>query len=185
MRSPWAATTAVTTYRDTRENGETFIDTAKNIEAMNVDAMVVRHHTPGTPYLLAHNVDCSVVNAGDGPHEHPTQALLDLYTMREKLGRLDGLRVAIVGDVLHSRVARSLSFEEAMNLLSGVRLGVGTGLVPGVGELGFMQGGAFQITGQPAWISRSGYTGEDGFEIGLPEADARALLERLLADWVA
>lgn len=87
--------------------GETFIDTAKNIEAMNVDAMVVRHRTPGTAYLLAHNVDKCVVNAGDGPHEHPTQGLLDILTIREHRGSLRGLTVALVGDIAHSRTARS------------------------------------------------------------------------------
>jgi len=87
--------------------GESFIDTAKNIEAMSVDAMVVRHRTPGTPYLLADNVDCCVVNAGDGPHEHPTQGLLDILTIREHRRELRGLTVALVGDIAHSRTARS------------------------------------------------------------------------------
>jgi len=87
--------------------GETFIDTAKNIEAMNVDAVVVRHRTPGTPHLLAQNLGCSVINAGDGAHEHPTQALLDIFSIRERRGELDGLTVALVGDIAHSRVARS------------------------------------------------------------------------------
>ena len=87
--------------------GETFIDTAKNIEAMGVDLVVVRHRTPGTPQLLAQNLSCAVVNAGDGPHEHPTQGLLDIMTIREQLGRLDGLTVALVGDIAHSRTARS------------------------------------------------------------------------------
>lgn len=87
--------------------GETFIDTAKNIEAMNVDAMVVRHHTPGTPHLLSQNVGCGVVNAGDGPHEHPTQGLLDMMTIREHRGQFAGLTVALVGDIAHSRTARS------------------------------------------------------------------------------
>jgi aspartate carbamoyltransferase catalytic subunit len=87
--------------------GETFIDTAKNIEAMGVDVVVVRHHTPGTPHLLAQNLDCSVVNAGDGPHEHPTQGLLDIMTIREHRGSLAGLTVALVGDISHSRTARS------------------------------------------------------------------------------
>lgn len=87
--------------------GETFIDTAKNIEAMNVDAVVVRHQTPGTPYLLAQNLDCSVLNAGDGPHEHPTQGLLDILTIREHRRDLRGLTVALVGDIAHSRTARS------------------------------------------------------------------------------
>ncbi len=87
--------------------GETFIDTAKNIEAMGVDAVVVRHRTPGTPHLLAQNLACSVINAGDGPHEHPTQALLDILTIREQRGTLAGLTVALIGDIAHSRTARS------------------------------------------------------------------------------
>jgi aspartate carbamoyltransferase catalytic subunit len=87
--------------------GETIIDTAKNIEAMGVDAVIVRHRTPGTPHLLAQNLRCSVLNAGDGPHEHPTQGLLDILTIRERLGRLEGLTVALVGDISHSRTARS------------------------------------------------------------------------------
>ena len=87
--------------------GETFIDTAKNIEAMGVDAVIVRHRTPGTAHLLAQNLNCSVVNAGDGPHEHPTQGLLDILTIRERLGRIEGLTVALVGDIAHSRTARS------------------------------------------------------------------------------
>ena len=87
--------------------GETFIDTAKNIEAMNVDAVVIRHRTPGTPHLLAKNLNCSVISAGDGPHEHPTQGLLDILTIRERRGTLAGLTVALVGDIAHSRTARS------------------------------------------------------------------------------
>jgi len=81
--------------------------TAKNIEAMNVDVMVLRHSTPGTPHLLAQNVGCAVVNAGDGPHEHPTQGLLDIMTIREHRGRIAGLTVALVGDIAYSRTARS------------------------------------------------------------------------------
>ncbi len=87
--------------------GETFIDTAKNIEAMNVDVMVMRHRTPGTPLLLAQHVDCAVINAGDGGHEHPTQGLLDIMTIRESRGDLRGMTVALVGDIAHSRTARS------------------------------------------------------------------------------
>lgn len=87
--------------------GETFIDTALTIEAMGVSMMVVRHRSPGAPELLARHLSASVLNAGDGTHEHPTQGLLDIFTIREKLGRLDGLTVALVGDILHSRVARS------------------------------------------------------------------------------
>jgi aspartate carbamoyltransferase catalytic subunit len=74
---------------------------------MGVDAIVVRHRTPGTPHLLAQHVDCSVINAGDGPHEHPTQGLLDILTIRERRGRIAGLTVALVGDIAHSRTARS------------------------------------------------------------------------------
>jgi aspartate carbamoyltransferase catalytic subunit len=87
--------------------GETFIDTAKNIEAMGADVMVVRHPTPGAPHLLAQHVKASVINAGDGAHEHPTQGLLDLMTIRRAKGRIEGLTVALVGDISHSRVARS------------------------------------------------------------------------------
>src|SRR5215213_3572283 len=89
--------------------GETFIDTAKNIEAMGIDAVVVRHSSPGAPHVLARHLlpHVRVVNAGDGAHEHPTQALLDIFTIRERLGRVKGLTVGLVGDIAHSRVARS------------------------------------------------------------------------------
>jgi len=89
--------------------GESLKDTALTLQAMGADAIVIRHSSSGSPLQLTRWVDAHVLNAGDGTHEHPTQALLDLYTMRERLGRLEGIRVAIVGDVLHSRVARSLS----------------------------------------------------------------------------
>lgn len=87
--------------------GETILDTARNIEAMNVDLMIVRHCSAGVPHVLAKNLNASVVNAGDGCREHPTQALLDVFTIKERLGTLEGLNVGIVGDILHSRVARS------------------------------------------------------------------------------
>ena len=88
--------------------GETLVDTAKNIEAMGaIDVVVIRHSATGAPHLLARSIDASIVNAGDGAHEHPTQGLLDIFTMRERLGRIEGLKVAIVGDIAHSRVARS------------------------------------------------------------------------------
>src|SRR5881227_1843539 len=87
--------------------GETLIDTARNIEAMGVDVIVIRHAAAGAAELLSRTVQCSVVNAGDGAHEHPTQGLLDLYTIRERFGRIEGLKVAIVGDIANSRVARS------------------------------------------------------------------------------
>ena len=89
------------------DKGESLLDTAKNIEAMSPDVVVVRHQASGAPALLARNLRCAVVNAGDGAHEHPTQALLDLLTIQEKKGHLEGLNVTIVGDVMHSRVARS------------------------------------------------------------------------------
>jgi aspartate carbamoyltransferase catalytic subunit len=87
--------------------GETLKDTARNIEAMQVDLVVIRHSAPGAPHFLAGCLDAAVINAGDGAHEHPTQALLDMMTLREKYGTLEGLRVVIVGDITHSRVARS------------------------------------------------------------------------------
>ncbi len=87
--------------------GETLLDTATTLNAMQCDLLVVRHDQSGAPALLAQKVDASVINAGDGTHEHPTQALLDALTIRRRLGRLDGLIVAICGDIAHSRVARS------------------------------------------------------------------------------
>jgi len=87
--------------------GESLLDTVKNIMAMRIDCFVVRHSTPGAPHLLAKNLPVSVINAGDGSHEHPTQALLDLYTIREKKGKFEDLQVVIIGDITHSRVARS------------------------------------------------------------------------------
>ncbi len=87
--------------------GETLLDTARNIAAMQPDCLVVRHPRAGAPHFLARYVPCPVINAGDGAHEHPTQALLDLLTIRNKRGRIAGLEVAIVGDILHSRVTRS------------------------------------------------------------------------------
>jgi len=89
------------------EKGETLIDTAMTLNAMRPDILIVRHHAAGAVELLAQKVDCAVINAGDGEHEHPTQALLDALTIRRRKGRIEGLTVAICGDVLHSRVARS------------------------------------------------------------------------------
>jgi aspartate carbamoyltransferase catalytic subunit len=87
--------------------GETLLDTVRNIEAMKVDILVVRHNSSGAAHFLARRINAHVINAGDGFHEHPTQGLLDLYTIRERVSSLSGLRVAIVGDIAHSRVARS------------------------------------------------------------------------------
>lgn len=87
--------------------GETLIDTARNLQAMNPDLIVLRHSSSGAPHLLAKEVRAGIINAGDGINEHPTQALLDLYTIREKKERISGLKVAVIGDIAHSRVARS------------------------------------------------------------------------------
>lgn len=87
--------------------GETLLDTARNIEAMRISGVVVRHSAPGAPHFLARHLGAFVVNAGDGAHEHPTQGLLDIFTMQEKLGKLAGCHVLVVGDISHSRVARS------------------------------------------------------------------------------
>lgn len=87
--------------------GETLIDTARNLEAMNPDIIVIRHSAAGAPHLLARMIKPSIINAGDGAHEHPTQALLDMLTIRTRKGKIAGLKVAIVGDISHSRVARS------------------------------------------------------------------------------
>ena len=101
--------------------GETLKDMAKNLEAMNPDVLVIRHSAAGTPHLLAKIMKCSVVNAGDGAHEHPTQALLDLFTIREKKGKLEGLKAAIIGDITHSRVARS-------NIHAMTKMGMGVSI---------------------------------------------------------
>ena len=98
---------SIATAASSVTKGETLLDTAKNLEAMNPDMVIMRHASSGAPHFLARHCRFSVVNAGDGAHEHPTQALLDALTMRQRKGRLKGLRVAIVGDILHSRVARS------------------------------------------------------------------------------
>jgi len=89
------------------QKGETLLDTARNIEAMGVDVVIVRHSAAGVPLMLSRVLRSSIVNAGDGAHEHPTQALLDIFTIRRHLGKIKGLKVAIVGDIAHSRVARS------------------------------------------------------------------------------
>jgi aspartate carbamoyltransferase catalytic subunit len=96
-----------TTSGSSVAKGESLVDTARNIEAMSPDVVVIRHAASGAAQLLARALKCAVINAGDGAHEHPTQALLDLLTIREKKGHLEGLSVAIVGDISHSRVARS------------------------------------------------------------------------------
>ncbi len=102
--------------------GETLLDTARNIEAMRSDYIVIRHSASGAPHILAKNLKSSVINAGDGAHEHPTQALLDMFTIKEKKGRIAGLKIAIIGDITHSRVARS-------NIYGLIKLGAEVRLV--------------------------------------------------------
>jgi aspartate carbamoyltransferase catalytic subunit len=116
--------------------GETLVDTARNIEAMSPDCVVIRHAASGAAHMLARALRCSIVNAGDGMHEHPTQALLDLLTIREKRGHLDGLSVAIVGDIAHSRVARSNIAGMRKMGMSVTVAGPPTLIPPGVEELG-------------------------------------------------
>ncbi len=118
------------------KKGETLIDTGRNIEALKIDTIVVRHFASGAPNILARSVNASVVNAGDGWHEHPTQALLDMLTLRSKLGRIDGLKVSIIGDIAHSRVARS-------NIWALTKLGASVTVCapellipPGINEMG-------------------------------------------------
>ncbi len=118
------------------EKGESLLDTAKNIEAMSPDVVVVRHKASGAPALLARHLRCAVVNAGDGAHEHPTQALLDLLTIRGKKGHLDGLNVTIVGDVTHSRVARSDIFGMKKMGITVTVAGPPTLIPPACQELG-------------------------------------------------
>lgn len=119
----------ISTSSSSVAKGETLLDTAKNLEAMGTDVIVVRHGEAGAPALLARHLRCSVINAGDGAHEHPTQAILDLSTILERKGRIDGLTVAIVGDVRHSRVARS-NLWGLMKLGATVRLAGPPTMVP-------------------------------------------------------
>lgn len=102
-----ADTVSFSTTTSSVSKGETLRDTVRNLEAMEIDMVVVRHGMSGAPHFLARHLDAAVINAGDGTHEHPTQGLLDLFTIGEKLGQFQGLNVTIVGDILHSRVARS------------------------------------------------------------------------------
>jgi len=113
---------SLTAASSSATKGETLLDTARNLGAMRPDALILRHPASGAAQFLAARLDCAVINAGDGAHEHPTQALLDALTIRERKGRIEGLTVAIVGDVLHSRVARS-------NLFALQRLGATVRLV--------------------------------------------------------
>lgn len=102
-----ADTLNITVNTSSVAKGESILDTARNLQALNVDLIITRHSTSGVPHILAKHLNASVVNAGDGCREHPTQGLLDMFTIQEKLGKLAGLNVAIIGDIYHSRVARS------------------------------------------------------------------------------
>ncbi len=118
------------------QKGESLLDTVKTLEAMGIDALIVRHSSSGVSHFLAKNLTCSVINAGDGMHEHPTQALLDVFTVFEKKKRLDNLKIAIIGDIMHSRVARSNIY--AWKILgSEVKIcGPSTLIPPGIEDLG-------------------------------------------------
>jgi aspartate carbamoyltransferase catalytic subunit len=118
------------------EKGETLLDTARNLQAMSPDLIVVRHSSPGVPHMLARHLQAGVINAGDGAHEHPTQALLDALTIRRHFGKLKGLRIVIAGDIAHSRVARSNVFLLAKMGADVVVCGPPTLLPPRVEELG-------------------------------------------------
>lgn len=136
--------------------GETLLDTAKNLEAMNADLIVIRHSCSGSPYILSRHLKSSIINAGDGAHEHPTQGLLDIYTIREKLGKIEGLTVAIVGDITHSRVARS-------NIAGLTKLGASVRLV----------GPPTMI---PIDIEKSGVTVYDNLKEGIHDVDVILML---------
>lgn len=131
-----ADTMSITASTSAVQKGETLSDTARNIEAMKPDIIVMRHAISGAHHYLAKRVSYSVVNAGDGQHEHPSQGLLDMMTMREKLGTLKGLKVAIVGDITHSRVARSNIYGLTKMGASVFLAGPPTLIPPGVERLG-------------------------------------------------
>ena len=116
--------------------GESLLDTARNLEAMAPDMIVIRHRAAGSPHFLARHCRSNIINAGDGTHEHPTQALLDAFTIREHKGRIDGLRVAIVGDLTHSRVLRSNLFLLRTMGADVVACGPPTMIPPGLADLG-------------------------------------------------
>ncbi len=114
--------------------GESLLDTVRTLRALGADLVVIRHSEAGAPYLVARHVDAHVINAGDGWHAHPTQALLDLFTIRERLGRIAGLKIVILGDILHSRVARSNAWGLARMGARVVFCGPPTLMPPGTGE---------------------------------------------------
>ena len=120
------------------KKGETLLDTVNNILAMKVDMVVMRHSSPGAPHFLSNHIDANIVNAGDGTHEHPTQALLDTYSIREKCSKVEGKKVVIVGDILHSRVALSNIFTLQKLGAEVMVCGPATLLPKHIGELGVL-----------------------------------------------
>jgi len=131
-----ADTINVTASTSSYLKGETLKDTARNLESMQPDVIVIRHSMPGAPHILSEIVNSSVVNAGDGSHEHPTQALLDLFTMKEKKGRIDGLKFVVIGDIAHSRVARSNVFALKLFDTEIICCGPPTMIPPNIEDLG-------------------------------------------------
>ena len=131
-----ADTMSLTPTSSALVKGESLLDTALTLQAMGPDILVLRHNAAGSPHFLSRNIDAAVVNAGDGRHEHPTQALLDMLTIRQRLGRLEGLEIAIVGDIANSRVARSNIFGLTV-MGANVRLSGPATMIPrGIEELG-------------------------------------------------
>jgi aspartate carbamoyltransferase catalytic subunit len=131
-----ADTVNISTSTSSTVKGETLKDTGRNLESMRPDFIIIRHSMPGAPHMLSKVLDSSIINAGDGSHEHPTQALLDLFTMREKKETLDGLKITIVGDIAHSRVARSNIFALTKFDTEITCCAPPTMLPPGLEELG-------------------------------------------------
>jgi aspartate carbamoyltransferase catalytic subunit len=131
-----ADTVNISTGTSSVTKGETLKDTGRNLQSMRPDFIIIRHSMPGAPHMLSRILDSSIINAGDGAHEHPTQALLDLFTIKEKKGTLDGLKIAIVGDIAHSRVARSNIFALKKFDTEITCCAPPTMLPPNLGELG-------------------------------------------------
>ncbi|MGE5551639.1 MAG: aspartate carbamoyltransferase catalytic subunit [Bacteroidota bacterium] len=138
IAAKWLGADAVnlTVAQSSVAKGESFVDTAKTIEAVGANIIVIRHAMAGAPLLLAQTVRASVINAGDGAHEHPTQGLLDLFTIRERKGKIAGLRAVIVGDILHSRVARSNIYGLTKLGAKVTVVGPPTLMPPGIEDLG-------------------------------------------------
>jgi aspartate carbamoyltransferase catalytic subunit len=151
-----ADTVSFQTSGSSVSKGETLRDTARNIEAMGIHLVVVRHQASGAPHYLARHLDAGVINAGDGTHEHPTQGLLDIFTIRERRGRVAGLKVAIIGDIMHSRVARS-------NIWGLIKLGASVTI-------------AGPPTMMPAEVERFGVTVAKSVEEALEGADVVNIL---------